>query len=174
MEMLPERKNIRLKAYDYSQAGCYFITICVKDRREMLGKIDVGAIINRPFSPVRVTLSEYGIVTDNVIHEIPVHCPHVSVDQYTIMPNHIHLLLTLWHDDDPGRLIIAPTNVSTVVQQFKRRVSKLIGFSIWQKSFHDHIIRSEADYQRTWRYIDENPARWIEDDYYENSYIVNT
>ncbi len=147
---LPKRKIIRLKGYDYSQKGAYFITICVKDRYELLGTIGVGAIINRP------VLSKHGIICENAINEISNHYPMVTVDSYVVMPNHIHMI---------GRLIIAPT-VSAIVQQMKRYVSKQIGFSLWQKSFHDHIIRDEDEYKKIWRYIDENPARWAEDCYY--------
>jgi hypothetical protein len=64
-----------------------------------------------------------------------------------------------------GRAMRAPT-VSTVINQTKGYVTKQVGYSIWQPRFHDHIIRNEADYQRIWKYIDENPARWNEDDYF--------
>ena len=85
---------------------------------------DVGAIINRPKAVV--LLSEYGRIAETAILEIPKHYHDVAVDKYVIMPNHIHMILGLTH----GRLIIAPTNVSTIVQQLKRCVSKQIGYSI--------------------------------------------
>ena len=96
----------------------------------MLGSV-VGAITNRPYASVK--LSEYGHITDDAINEIPVRYEGVAVDNYVIMPNHIHLIMTF----DNGRLIIAPTSVSVVIQELKRHISKQIGFSIWQKSFHD-------------------------------------
>ena len=162
------RKNMRLKAYDYSQNGAYFITICVKDKHEMLSEV-VGAIINRPQNPEPyVELSEYGDVVDKAINEIPYYYKNVAVDKYVIMPNHIHMILVVDSFDNDGRLIIAPTsNISTIIQQFKRHVTKQIGFSLWQQSFHDHIIRNEADYQSIWQYIDENPQKWEEDFYYK-------
>jgi len=85
------------------------------------------------------------------------------VDKYVIMPNHIHLILLI--SDDHGRAMRAPT-ISTVVNQLKGYVSKQIGYSIWQKLFHDHIIRNNADYLDIWKYIDENPVRWHEDCFY--------
>jgi len=89
------------------------------------------------------------------------------VDKYVIMPNHIHILLSVNNDSENGRLRIAPTvNISVTIQQFKRRISKQIGFSLWQKSFYDHIIRDEEDYQIHLKYIEENPAKWAEDEYY--------
>ncbi len=80
------------------------------------------------------------------------------------MPNHIHMILMITNAVSCGRLLIAPTGVSTIIQQMKRVVSKQIGLSIWQKSYHDHIIRDEQAYQEILRYIDENPAKWSEDE----------
>ena len=158
---LPCRKNIRLQGYDYSQAGYYFVTICVKDGHEMLGKV-VGAAICRP----RVELSLEGKVVDNAIGNIQVIYPHVVVDKYVIMPNHIHLILSVY-DFKGGRQVAAPTTaVQTVIGNMKRYVSMQIGFSIWQKSFHDRIIRNEDEYQKICHYIDQNPARWQDDLYY--------
>jgi len=167
LKELPVRKGVRLKGHDYASAGYYFVTFCVKDKHELLGEIkaDVGAIINRP-PPPTIRLSEYGQVVQAAIQEIPVHYTGVVVDKYVIMPNHIHMILMLGH----GRLIIAPTKtsatVSTIIKQLKRQASKQVGFSLWQKSFHDRIIRDEADYHRACQYIADNPAKWTEDEYY--------
>ena len=174
------RKNIRLKNYDYSQDGLYYITICVKGRHEILGTVTVGAIINRPqianhtqivnrpqpdIRVPRVELSECGRIADQAINGIEKHYPYVSVDKYIIMPDHLHMILALRNNGGGGRLIIAPTSVSFVVQQLKRCVSKQVGSSIWQKSFHEHVIRSEPEYQEIWKYIDENPRRWADGRY---------
>jgi REP element-mobilizing transposase RayT len=161
---LPVRKNIRLDGYDYSSNGAYFITICVKDGHEMLGNIAVGAIINRP----QAQISEYGVVVDKAINEISIRYPQIMVNKYVIMPNHIHMILAI-NNDDNGRLLIAPTSISTAVQQLKRHVSKQIGFSLWHTGFHDRILRNREEYQVRWQYIDSNPARWAEDEYY--SYV---
>jgi REP element-mobilizing transposase RayT len=87
------------------------------------------------------------------------------VDHYTVMPNHIHLLLQI-NTDENGRAMLAPT-ISIVVQQLKGVVSKQVGQSIWQKLFHDHVIRGEKDYLKIRQYIDNNPALWKEDCFYE-------
>ena len=102
---------------------------------------------------------------DSAIRGIVAHYPAVSVDHYVIMPNHIHLLLQI-HTDSNGQRIPAPT-ISAVVQQMKGYVSKQIGFSIWQKLFHDHVIRSEADYRKIWEYIEHNSIRWKDDCFYQ-------
>jgi REP element-mobilizing transposase RayT len=158
---LPHRKPNRLKNFDYSQNGAYFITICVKDRNELLW--NVGVRIARPQD--NIALSEYGIIIDAAIQKIPEHYPCVSVDKYVIMPNHIHIILMLSNHN--GRAMRAPT-IATIINQMKGYVSKLLGFSLWQKSYHDHIIRNEQEYQEIWRYIDENPLNWEEDCFYKN------
>ena len=164
---LPVRKSIRLKNYDYSQEGHYFITICIKDNHEILWVDDtVGARIAR-------LLSEIGETVKTAIENIPIIYANISLDKYVVMPNHIHMILLLNDDitshkmngNGGGRAMRAPT-VSTVINQMKGYVTKQIGFSIWQKLFHDRIIRSEEAYQRIWKYIDENPQKWSEDCYF--------
>ena len=121
----------------------------------------VGASIARP------QLSQYGLVVQKAICEIPKHYPAISIDHYVVMPNHIHLLLHICTDAD-GRAMLAPT-ISHVVQQMKGIVTKQVGYSIWQKLFHDHVIRGEADYLKIWEYIENNPARWKEDCFYKDT-----
>ena len=135
---LPQRKKIRLQGYDYSQAGCYFVTLCVKDRQEMFGKVVGATALGRPF----VELTPLGICVNETIQIA--NKDGVKIDKYVIMPNHVHI----------------------IVRKIKSYVTKSAGFSPWQKSYHDHIIRSEAEYQKIWRYIDQNPASWQDDCYY--------
>ena len=88
----------------------------------------------------------------------------VVVEKYVIMPNHIHLLLRI-AGDESGRALLAPT-VSHVVQHLKGTITKQLGTAIWQKSFHDHIVRTERDFQMIWEYIDTNPVTWESDCFY--------
>ena len=157
---LPKRKPNRLPSFSYDTPGAYFITVCLKDRKPLLWEA-VGASIARPPMP---PLSIWGKVVEQAIREIPVHYPAVSLDHYVVMPNHIHLLLQIKTDDD-GRAMLAPT-ISVVIQQMKGFVTKQLGHSIWQKLFHDHIIRDERDYLKIWEYIDGNPSKWEEDCFY--------
>lgn len=156
----PQRKSNRLPCFHYSTPGAYFVTVCTEGRKCLLGNI-VGATIGRP--PV-VSLSKCGRITEQAIKNISNYYPTISVDNYVIMPNHIHLLLQIITDQS-GRPMVAPT-VSRVLQQLKGYISKEFGSSIWQKSFHDHVIRNEADYLRIWTYIENNPCRWREDCFY--------
>jgi len=156
---LPTRKNIRLKGYDYSNTGYYFVTICVRDRHEVLWNgTPVGAAFGRP------PLSEIGMLIEAEIRKIGGIYDCVEIDKYVIMPNHIHMIIALLPPQDTdGRPKAAPT-VSRIINKFKSSISKQLGFSIWQKLFHDHIIRDESEYHRIWQYIDKNPQKWVEDD----------
>ena len=162
---LPKRKPNRLPDFDYSTPGAYFITICTENRKCILWDT-VGASIARPCN---VPLSAYGKIVKEAICDIPLHYPAVSVDNYTIMPNHIHLLLQI-NTDAGGRPMVAPT-ISTIVQQTKGVVTKQIGKPIWQKLFHDHVIRGEKDYLKIWDYIANNPAKWKEDCFYKEEIL---
>lgn len=121
---LPSRKRNRLKHYDYSSCGAYFITICTSDRRNYFWN-GVGATIGRPQD---VDLSQYGKLVDEAINNIPSIYPALKLDHYVIMPDHIHLLLII-RADEYGRPMVAPT-ISRVVQQLKGYITKRIGHSI--------------------------------------------
>jgi len=186
-DFLPVRKHPRLKGYDYKQNGAYFITICVKDRHDMLGGIVGRDVLIAPEDKIaqqsdvpntqpssNVQLSEIGEIVDRHINRINSLNDIVSVDKYVVMPNHIHMILTLKHsisqnvEQQGGAMRTSrPTSLSipNILRSFKTVVTKEIGISLWQTSFHDHIIRDEEEYLRIWKYIDENPIRWNEDEY---------
>ena len=155
---IPQRKNIRLKNYDYSQKGAYFITVCTKDKQQILWESTVGATSGRP------PLSHIGLIIENEINKIPTIYEHVEIDKYVIMPNHIHLIILL-KGNEGGRPEVAPT-ISRIMNCFKGSISKQVGYSIWQKLFHDHIIRNEKKYLIIWQYIDTNPEKWDDDCFY--------
>ncbi|MBQ9746356.1 MAG: hypothetical protein IJW21_05995, partial [Clostridia bacterium] len=101
---LPKRKDLRLKQYDYSSPGGYFLTLCTLERRNYFWE-NVGATIGRPQD---VVLSHYGNIVDEAINNIPSIYPALDVDHYVIMPDHIHLLLIV-RADEHGRPMVAPT-----------------------------------------------------------------
>ena len=157
---LPKRKPTRLKNYDYSSTGAYFITICTKDRKEILSKITVG---DDAHIVPKNTLSSYGLICDKYIKNISEMYENIKIDKYVIMPNHIHLLIsvcgTMWAS--------SPTkNIESIIRSFKVLASKEVGFSIWQRSFHDHIIRGKEDYKKIYEYIDNNVLKWNDDCFY--------
>ena len=159
-EVLPKRKSIRLNGYDYSSCGAYFITLCTKDKKKLFWN-SVGANCVRPNE---APLSEIGKLVDFEINKISSIYDAVLIDKYVVMPNHIHMIIMIL-SDEYGRPQVAPT-VSRIVKQFKGSISKQIGFPVFQRSYHDHIIRNQSDYDEIWQYIDENPLKWQSDCYY--------
>ena len=152
----PIRKQHRLSDYDYSQNGAYFITICTFNRKKILG--DVGASCVRPLLSDMGSLVEKKIVALNSVYEC------VRVDKHIVMPNHIHMILLI--DCASGRIQFAPT-IPRVIKQFKGSITKQVGYPVWQKSYHDHVIRGDNDYRSIWQYIETNPQKWLLDCYYE-------
>ncbi len=159
METQPQRKHPRLKEYDYSRNGCYFITVCTKGMQKLLSRIAVGR--DDPGAPL-VQLSDLGRIAEQYLLAIPAHYPNVGLDHYMIMPNHIHLLLRI---GDGATGSSRPT-VPRMIAAWKRFVSRDAGSSLFQASYHDHIIRDENDFLSHWTYIEGNPGKWAEDEYY--------
>lgn len=166
--MNPVRKPNRLKQYDYSQNGAYFITICTEDRKCILSKVVGGGVLDAPST----RLTEYGSMVDHQIKSMNRHYQNVQTEKYVIMPNHIHLLIRISNEgvqiqNGPSGTP-APTNavIPAYISTLKRLCNRKFGKNIWQRSFHDHIIRTESDYEMIWAYIDTNPARWETDCFY--------
>ena len=159
-----DRKPTRLENYDYSSNGAYFITICTEGRRQILSRI-VG--VDVPDDPKNVELLPCGIVANKYINRLNEFYDNIVVDRYVIMPNHIHILLFVYRD---GASRTSPPTarqhsvVSRFVSTFKRFCNKECSRNIWQRSFHDHIIRDRNDYMEHLRYIHENPKHWYCDE----------
>ena len=162
---LPKRKPTRLKNFDYNTTGAYFITLCTEGRRQILSRI-VGADVLG--GPKNVKLLPHGIVADKHIKQMNEFYENITVDQYVIMPNHIHFLLFVCDDGLPRTS--TPTKqtsfVSHFVSTFKRFCNKEYGKNVWQRGFYDHIIRGREDYEEIVKYIYENPIRWYYDELY--------
>jgi len=159
--VFPKRKANRLKGYDYSSNGAYFVTICTAERRKILCDI-VGDGLPVP--------KEAGAIAEMCIQEIPFKYPVVRVDNYVIMPNHIHLLLSINAISGTGDP--SPT-LGNIIGWYKYQTTKMInenektsGKPVFQRSYHDHVIRSEEDYSKIWNYIVGNPMKWTEDCFY--------
>lgn len=129
----------------------------LKNKENLLWK-NVGANYVRPLE--QLPLSKIGIVIENEIYKLNTVYENIKVDKYQIMPNHIHLIIFIYEDSN-GRTQFAPT-ISRIIKQFKGSITKQIGFSIWQKSFYDRIIRNEKEYQSVWNYIHNNPLKYLE------------
>ena len=162
---LPKRKPTRLNNFDYNTTGAYFITICTDKRRQILSRI-VGVDVLG--DPKNAELLPYGTVADKYIKQMNEFYEKLTIDQYVIMPNHIHLLIFVHNDGSPRTS--TPTKqtsaVSHFVSTFKRFCNKECGENLWQRGFYDHVIRGREDYEKIVKYICENPIRWCYDELY--------
>ena len=148
LDRFPVRKNPRLENFDYASCYYYFVTICTKDKCCLFG------------SPSK--LSHFGMIAKDCLKEIVQHFHGVQLDKWVVMPNHIHAIVVLSGSN---------ASLSTIIGQYKSAVTKQMHtidpqIAVWQSSFHDHVIRNQADYERIWAYIDTNPARWMDDCFY--------
>ena len=170
MQELPKRKSLRLKEYDYSQNGCYFITICVKDKRHLLAhyrskKNIVGAGLRaRPQDAI--VLTPLGREVEKAIDYINIHYKNITIDNAIVMPNHIHILLTIdnidtkfsgGHGDPPLQDIIR--NLKSYTTQKYWELSGNENGVLWQRSYIDHIIRNQTDFEQHWNYIEYNALK---------------
>jgi len=182
------RRSIRLKGYDYSRAGVYFVTICAHGRECLFGEIEDS----------EMQLNDCGqIVAAEWIRSAEVRA-EIELGEYVVMPNHFHGIAIITEEDDRcrgdrpvaldgfGRCMgdqcggdrpVAPTvpgprpeSIGAMMAGFKSAVSKRInairdtpGVTVWQRNYYEHIIRDEADYRRVAEYISTNPQRWVED-----------
>ncbi len=156
---LPKRKPTRLKGYDYSTPGVYFVTICTHNRKCILGDIVGEGLCPLP----KNTLTNIGKETEKSIKYINDNYIGVVIDKYVIMPNHIHLIIVL---DDSGGHGNPP--LQNVIGQLKSYTTNKFGNPLWQRSYHDHIIRDERDYKKICEYIDSNPLKWELDCFYND------
>jgi REP-associated tyrosine transposase len=141
-----ERKSPRLREYDYAACGAYLVTVCARDRACLFGRIVDDVIqLNR----LGRTVGEYWF-------DIPVHFPAVATDALVVMPNHIHGIVWL------ARAGHAPP-LPVVIGSFKAAASRTAGRPLWQRSFHDRVIRDESELQASRQYIADNPLRWAID-----------
>lgn len=164
MNELPKRRNNRLTEFDYSKNGAYFVTICTRDRESILSEVVGGGVLDAP----QIQLSQYGVIADNQIKEINDTYTNIKVTKYVIMPNHIHFIVMICDYNNGTSRTPSPTNavIPRFVSTFKRFTNKRCESDLWQRSYYDHVIRNQADYDRVWQYIDENPIKWELDEYY--------
>ena len=166
------RRSIRLKGYDYSQAGAYFVTMCVRSRAGVTPPL-LGDVADK-----RMRLNEFGEIVVAGWHGVTDHFPHVETDAFVVMPNHIHGIVIIADVVGAGspRPYVPSSSSSRkwalghIVAYFKYQSTKRIneirgtpGVPFWQRNYHDHIIRNKEALDRIRRYIADNPARWGED-----------
>jgi REP element-mobilizing transposase RayT len=156
------RRSIRLRGYDYSRAGAYFVTLCVRDRQPILGTVVED----------RVDHTDCGRAVADSWRWLAERYPHVDLDEWIVMPNHLHGIVVIW-DAALGGSETGPTRrkpLGGMVGAFKtvstQRVNLLrgrLGEPVWQRDFYEHIIRNETELDRIRRYIANNPLQWALD-----------
>lgn len=161
------RRSIRLKDYDYSQSGAYFITICTHNKEILFGEILDG----------EMQLNEWGNVVEDCWDEVPRHFKNVELDAFIVMPNHVHGIIIITNDIHVGAGFPRPYNknisggvkhtLGQIVAYFKYQSSKRInsirgtpGMPVWQRNYYEHIIRNERDLDEIRQYIINNPLKW--------------
>ncbi|MCX5920977.1 MAG: transposase [Candidatus Melainabacteria bacterium] len=189
-QSLPQRKPLRLTAYDYAQNGAYFITICTENRAYLFGDIVDNTMV----------LNDAGKMVESVWREMPMHYPNILLDAFIIMPNHIHFIIVFIENDHSVPKSLAdvinhapttrtepsvgvpfmasanqPTPLGKIVRTFKGKSTflinqhqKTVGMPVWQRGYYDQIIRNEAHLQSVRLYIENNPAQWAFDEENQN------
>jgi len=162
------RRSIRLQMYDYAQAGAYFVTVVTQDRSCLFGEIVDGA----------VDFNGAGKYVQSCWMEIPSHFPHVALDEFVAMPNHVHGII--WINNvgvqnfEPLRenryQHIIPRSIGSIVRGFKIGVTKWFKTNtripvVWQRNYYERVIRDDDELHALREYIMNNPAKWQEDEY---------
>ncbi len=168
---LPKRKSIRLKEFDYSSNGAYFVTICTQDREMLFGDIINGKMV----------LNKMGKIVDQAIQQTPEIRKNVQIDIYQIMPNHVHIIINIVgaYCNTPLRLDKYPQSklfqspsqtLGSIIRGIKSVTAKQIRitmdnpqFPVWQRNYYEHIIRNEKDLDEISQYIINNPLMWGRD-----------
>ena len=168
---LPQRKSPRLQGYDYASEGAYFVTICTQNRVHLFGDVVDGEMM----------LNTLGCIVETCWDDLPNHYHNIQLDAFVVMPNHIHGIIFISnHDVGAGfvregfkpSLTTPPKHhgLTEIVRGLKtfsaRKINQVRdtpGTSVWQRSFHDHIIRDPHGLDKIRAYIATNPARWHAD-----------
>lgn len=169
-DKLPKRKSIRLKGYDYSQNGCYFVTVCAKDKRHLLAhyrsKADIVGAGLRARPRDAIVLTPLGKEVEKAIDYINIHYEDIDIENAIVMPNHIHLLITIdniearytgGHGDPPLHDVIGRLKSYTTKKYWEITGDK--NGVLWQKKYIDHIIRNQQDFEYHWNYIEYNALK---------------
>ena len=171
MKPFPQRKSPRLRDYDYSQSGAYFVTICTNQRRHLFGEVDAG----------NMRCSRLGQIAADELQVILQRWPHIELDLFVVMPNHVHAILIIYDTETVGTAFLPSAALSSkqpilghVMGSYKAGVTRVARQQalieaddlIWQERFHDHIIRDEDGLNHIRNYVLYNPESWERDTFY--------
>ena len=150
---IPTRKATRIPGFDYSSENYYFVTICTHEKKCIFGAAG--------------KLNALGRIAERDLRELDIHYHGAHIDKMVVMPNHIHAIIVIGCQNKD----MTYPSLNTIVGQYKSGVTRKIReavpkMKVWQRSYHDHVIRNRADYEKIWNYIDGNPRKWMDDCYY--------
>jgi putative transposase len=151
--MLPNRQSNRLKGHDYSEPGCYFVTVCTREKQLLFGSVRFGTMHENLF----------GRIARRCWFEMLEHRDNIELGSFVVMPNHLHGIIKLFVPEDRLRPGVWRTGASlaSIVGGFKAAVSRRItGESIWQRVYYDRVIRDQEELRRVSAYIEANPETW--------------
>ena len=155
---LKDRKHPRLKNYDYSLPGYYYVTIHNEKNAPAMSWVHQ----ENPFGEAKIALTPCGKIVQQQLFDLEKRYPYVKLDKYVIMPTHIHAIIRLL----PGQFPRA--DLMQIVQAFKSMTTRMCnqcfqtaGRKQFQASFYERVLRNEQAYLECWRYIDENPVKWL-------------
>jgi putative transposase len=159
------RRSLRLKGYDYTHAGAYFVTIRAQDQACLFGKVVSGCMC----------LNDAGHMLARLWNDIPARFMDIEIDAFVVMPNHLHGIIVLPDAADGatkkaapalGEVVAAFKSATTVhyIRGVKTRAWPAFRRRLWQRNYYEHVVRDDKALDRIRQYIDENPARWAFDD----------
>jgi len=157
----PQRKLNRLQEFDYREIGCYFITLCTHDRAQLF---EMEFPVGNGLCAVPETLANQMI--HKWIQEIQNKFPNIVIDKYVVMPDHLHLIVTI-KERHTGRSLpdvmryFKTITTNAYIRCVKQGDLPPFDRKLWQKSYYDHVIRNQQDYNEIWEYINNNPLKWM-------------
>ena len=162
-----KRKPTYLANYDCNSTGAYFVTICTRNKANYFSNI----VVSNANEPATVRLTRFGKIAEEQIKAINSEYTDVNIENYVIMPNHFHMIISVFNKDEEDRM----ASVRNVVRIFKVLTTKLcqIKPKIFQRSFYNIIIRNDKDYLGCCNYIANNPSKWEDDGFYNKTKAVD-
>ena len=157
------RRSIRLRGYDYSRSGLYFVTICIQNRECLLGRVEDGVFL----------ANEWGETIEKGLDDMILRYPGITVESWVVMPNHMHCIVEIIQSSERNG---QPFTLGEWVRLFKYDITKQInrlrnspGVRVWQRNYYENMIRNEPSHQIIQNYIKNNPTRWTTDQLHPNN-----
>ena len=166
----PSRKQNRLPDYDYSQSGAYFVTLCTHNRARLFEmETPVGndlCVVPDNGTAHRPCPTKGNLIIHKWIRETENKFPDITIDKYAVMPDHLHLIVTIKEQYAGSSLpdvmrFFKTMTTNEYIRGVKNGTLTPFDGKLWQKSYYDHVIRNQQDYNEIWEYIENNPVKWI-------------